>query len=224
MDNFVANNINAIRIHFGLNQEKLAQMIDTSQAAVSSWEKGISIPRNSSVMKIVDALPGISYDDVMGKENGFASKASSDFEDNIRDDGYIRVPLFGKIAAGTPIAMDATESSYPVPIEVKRAFPKSFLLSVEGNSMSRILPNGCYALIDPCNDVTADNKPYAVCVNGHDATIKRVRKLNNGFELVPDSTDPTYKSKLYDYGIEGTETITIIGRVVWHCVPFNWDY
>ena len=56
------------------------------------------------------------------------------------------------------------------------------------------------------------------------ATIKRVHKLANGFELIPDSTDPTYKSTIYDYGEEGTETITIIGRVVWHCVPFDWDY
>ena len=90
--------------------------------------------------------------------------------------------------------------------------------------MNRVLPNGSYALIDPCEDVTADNKPYAVCVNGYSATIKRVRKLANGFELAPDSTDPTYKPVVYDYGEEGTETITVIGRVVWYCVPFDWEF
>lgn len=103
-------------------------------------------------------------------------------------------------------------------------YPDAFLLRVEGESMNRVLPNGCYALVDPCSDVERDNQPYAVCVNGYDATIKRVHKLNNGFELVPDSTDPTFKPAIYDYGVEGTETITPIGRVVYYVLPFDWDF
>ena len=54
------------------------------------------------------------------------------------------------------------------------------------------------------------------------ATIKRVVKLANGFELMPDSKDPTYKPVLYDYGVEGTELITVIGEVVWYTLPFDF--
>lgn len=61
-------------------------------------------------------------------------------------------------------------------------------------------------------------------MNGHDATIKRVKPQNNGFELTPDSTDPTFKPAVYDYGIEGTETITLIGRVVYYVLPFDWEF
>lgn len=50
-----------------------------------------------------------------------------------------------------------------------------------------------------------------------------MQRLANGFMLSPDSTDPTYKPKVYDYDEEGTETITVIGRVVWYCVPFDFD-
>lgn len=32
------------------------------------------------------------------------------------------------------------------------------------------------------------------------------------------------RPKVYDYGKDGTETITIIGRVVWHTIPFDWAY
>ena len=67
-------------------------------------------------------------------------------------------------------------------------------------------------------------QPYAVCVNGFDATVKRVRTLSNGFELVPDSTDPTYKPTVYDYGEPDTETVTVIGRVVWYTLPFEWRF
>lgn len=88
--------------------------------------------------------------------------------------------------------------------------------------MNRVLPNGCYALVDPDDREPVDNQAYAVCVNGYSATVKRVRRLANGFELVPDSTDPTYRPMVYDYGVEGTDEITVIGRVFWYTLPFDW--
>lgn len=137
---------------------------------------------------------------------------------------FVDVPRLGAIAAGIPIEMAEIEDVHPVPTKVMEQHPDAFLLTVEGSSMDRILPDGSYALVDPCDDVDHDGQPYAVCVNGYDATIKRVRKLANGFELAPDSTDPTYKPKVYDYGEEGTEQITIIGRVVYYVLPFDWGF
>ncbi len=137
---------------------------------------------------------------------------------------YIDVPLYGSIAAGTPIEMMEVEDTFPVPAKMHDAHPEAFLLKVEGESMNRILPNGCYALVDPCETVEENGAPYAVCVNGYDATFKRVRKLNNGFELVPDSTDPTYPVQTYNYNEPGTETITVIGRVVYYALPFDWSF
>lgn len=137
---------------------------------------------------------------------------------------YVDVPLYGSIAAGTPIEMMEVENTHPVPTKVHEMHPEAFLLKVEGESMNHILPNGCYALIDPCSDVEKDGKPYAVCVNGYDATIKRVKKLANGFQLVPDSTDPTYAVQTFNYNDPETETITIIGRVVYYVLPFDWSF
>ena len=130
---------------------------------------------------------------------------------------------YGSIAAGTPIEMLPTDDMHPIPVIVRDKYPAAFLLKVCGESMNRVLPNGCYALIDPAKTVERDGKPYAVCVNGYDATIKRVKRLANGYELAPDSYDPTYRAQVYDYGIEGTDKITVIGRVVWYCVPFDWE-
>lgn len=140
------------------------------------------------------------------------------------DTNMVDVPLYGAIAAGTPIEMTPVENTQPIPAKVHELHPNAFLLKVEGNSMNRVLPNGSYALIDPCKTVERDGAPYAVCVNGYDATIKRVRKLNNGFQLVPDSTDPTYETKTYNYNEPGTQTITVIGRVVYYVLPFDWEF
>lgn len=137
---------------------------------------------------------------------------------------YIGIPLYGSIAAGTPIEMMEVDDTFPIPTKMHEMHPKAFLLKVEGNSMDRILPDSCYALVDPCKTVEKPGSPYAVCVNGYDATIKRVRKLNNSFELVPDSTDPTYPVKTYNYNDPDTETITVIGRVVYYVLPFDWSF
>ena len=90
--------------------------------------------------------------------------------------------------------------------------------------MNRVLPNGCLALVDPTlRDHVVSGNAYAVCVNGHDATIKRVRVLENGVELDPDSTDLTFHPTVYDNTIPDTETVTIIGEVVWYTVPFDFE-
>ena len=137
---------------------------------------------------------------------------------------YVEVPLFSRIAAGKPIEMEDYEDTFPIPAFIHDRYPDAKLLKVDGESMNRILPNGCYALVDPCDEVLHDGKPYAVCVNGYDATVKRVRKLNNGFELVPDSTDPTYTPTVYNFNEPQTDPVTVIGEVVYYVLPYDWGF
>lgn len=195
---------------------KFSALIGVPQTSVySALERGMANTRTELTDKIYRKL-NIDWDTAtLDNFRGLKTKGHSNFVD---------VPHVGAIAAGTPIEMMEIDDTHPVPAKVMEAHPDAFLLTVEGQSMNRILPDGCYALVDPCEDVERDNQPYAVCVNGYDATIKRVHKLENGFELRPDSTDPTIKAKVYDYGDPGTEQITIIGRVVYHVLPFDWSY
>jgi repressor LexA len=219
MSNFIGDNINALRIHLGLNQQQFAQKIGTSQAAVSAWEVGDTSPRKSTAMKIAKVFH-VSFDDIMSEDNGYARKLM----DQNRTDGYIDIPVLSSIAAGQPIDLENVDDTFPIPERLHMRYPDAFLYRVEGDSMNRILPNGCYAVVEPCRDVKHDGKPYAVCVNGYAATIKRVKKLANGFQLVPDSTDPTYRPRTYDYNEPGTETITVIGEVVYYVLPYDWTF
>lgn len=192
-----------------------AKKIGVSRAAVTNWTSGINAP-DIETIAIISKEYGVPLSEMLEGTAGTSLKA-----ENGR---WVDVPLYGSIAAGTPIEMMEVEDTFPVPAKMHDAHPEAFLLKVEGESMNRILPNGCYALVDPCETVEENGAPYAVCVNGYDATIKRVRKLNNGFELVPDSTDPTYPVQTYNYNEPGTETITVIGRVVYYVLPFDWSF
>lgn len=202
------------RMAKGWSQQKLAEMIGTTQQQIARYESGNNDVKASVLIKLSGALDvTLSY--LLGMK---------DADGNQSKDQFIDVPLYGSIAAGTPIEMVEVEDTFPVPMKMREAHPDAFLLKVEGESMNRILPNGCYALVDPCDTVEENGAPYAVCVNGYDATIKRVRKLNNGFELVPDSNDPTYPVQTFNYNEPGTETVTVIGRVVYYVLPFDWSF
>lgn len=202
----------------GYTQERASEVSGIALGTLRRWEQGVNEPDMESVIKLA-SLYGTSTDTILGSSFGNPISAIRPVSD-----GFVDLPLYGSIAAGTPIEMIEVEGTHPVPKKVADKYPDSFLLEVKGESMNRILPNGCYALVDPCEDVDRDNQPYAVCVNGYDATVKRVKKLNNGFQLVPDSTDPTYAPETYNFNEPGTETITIIGRVVYFVLPFDWRF
>ena len=199
---------------------KYAKAIGLPASSIySSLERGIANTRTELSDKIYRSL-NIDWETAKLDDNYQCLKLKVATPDT----NMVDVPLYGAIAAGTPIEMTPVENTQPIPAKVHELHPNAFLLKVEGNSMNRVLPNGSYALIDPCKTVERDGAPYAVCVNGYDATIKRVRKLNNGFQLVPDSTDPTYETKTYNYNEPETQTITVIGRVVYYVLPFDWEF
>lgn len=221
MHNFIGNNIKALRVHKGLSQEQFAEIADVSQTAVSAWECGLSDPRRSNVQRIIDAVPGITFDDILSKEKGFARKVLA--TPRSESTTLVEVPLFGSISAGKPIEMLDIEDTYPIPDSVHEKHPRAFMLKVRGESMNRVIPNGSYALVDPAYSEAQDGKVYAVCIDNSSATIKRIHKLNNGVELQPDSTDPTFKSVIFDYDDNDARTLTIFGQVVWFSVPYCFE-
>lgn len=199
----------------GYTQEQAAERTGIALGTLRRWEQGVNEPDMGSIIQLAK-LYKTSTDKILG----------SDFSplNYVADQAFIDVPLFGAIAAGTPIEMIAVEDTFPIPAKVHEKHPDAFLLKVVGESMNKILPNGCYALVDPCEDVEVNGQPYAVCVNGYDATVKRVDKLANGFRLRPDSNDPTYAEKTYNYNEPDTEQITIIGKVVYYVLPYDWGF
>ena len=200
------------RIAKGWSQQDLADKMETTQQTIQRYESGARDIKASVLVKLSATL-GVTISYLLGVENA-----------SLPNNNTVDVPLYGRIAAGTPIEMMEMADTQPIPLSVHQQHPDAFLLRVEGESMNRVLPNGCYALVDPCDTVEHNGAPYAVCVNGYDATIKRVNKLNNGFELAPDSTDPTYTVQTFNYNEPGTQTITVIGRVVYYVLPFDWEF
>lgn len=216
-----------LREEAGLSQNAMAKALGVSYAGYQNYEYGKRDIPGDVLIKASNFF-GVTIDYLLhiSPWRNQLEKIRAEVADTVD------VPVYGSIAAGTPIEMIEIEESFPVPralLEMHGGFDEegnvqAFLLKIKGESMNQILQNGVLGLTIPCSTIDYDNDPYAVCVNGYDATAKRVHKLNNGFELRPDSTDPTFKPTIYDYGVPGTDTITVIGHIVHDFKPFDWRY
>lgn len=121
----------------------------------------------------------------------------------------LKVPVLGKIAAGSPIFAEEHILDYEEivnPGNVKDG--EIFMLLVKGDSMigSRIY-DGDKVLVKVQPDV--ENGEIAVVnVNGYEATLKKVKKMPNGQVLLMPSNDK-YEPILID-----NEKARIIGKVI----------
>lgn len=213
-------NLKAVRKAAGLTQEKASELSGVPLGTLRRWEQGVNEPDVESIIQLA-SLYGVTTDTLLGSK--YAQEISS-----IKKPGYkyafIDIPVMGEIAAGTPIDMTEIIDSHPCPKEIADKHPNSGWLRVEGDSYNKSIPNGCLALVDFDMKEPNEHSPFAVCVNGYKATIKRVKRLANGYELIPNSYDPTYLPMIYDYNKDDTEQITIIGQVVYAAFPFDWTF
>lgn len=208
----ISDNIKRLREDADMSQDQLGQRLGKTRSAISQYEAGKIIPR-MGVIEDIAAVFNVPKSEILGEN--VTNLSSSDFID---------LPVVGEIAAGTPIDMTEIIDNHPCPRQIADKHPNSGWLRVEGDSYNRSIPNGCYALIDFDLKEPNEHSPFAVCVNGYSATIKRVKRLANGYELIPNSYDPTYLPMIYDYNKDDTEEITIIGQVVYAAFPFDWEF
>jgi repressor LexA len=126
----------------------------------------------------------------------------------VSDRGSVEpLPLYGKIAAGTPIEALRDNGNY---VEVPRSLLGSgeyYALKVSGDSMidAGILDDDTVIIR---RDETAENGAIVVAlVDGQEATLKRLRRKGNTIALEP--ANPAHKIQIY-----GADRIKVQGRLV----------
>lgn len=196
-----------------ITQAELAEKMRTTQQTIQRYETNQVNIRMDKMIEMSEIL-NVSLAYLLGMSSKPELSEASDM---------VPVPLLGSISADTPIEMINVDETYDIPSEIHDKYPQAFLLKVVDDSMNRVLPNGCYALINPCKEAIEPMKAYAVCVDDFDATIQRVKPLSNGYELIPDSIDPTFRSQIFDFNEVDTQSVSIIGEVIWYLVPFGFE-
>lgn len=109
--------------------------------------------------------------------------------------GSVQIPLYGKIAAGTPIEALANETeTVSVPFDMV-ALGKYYALTIEGNSMVDAgIMDGDTAIIR--KQEQADNGKIVVAlIDNNEATLKVLKKEGNIINLLPCNKE--YKIQTY---------------------------
>jgi repressor LexA len=119
----------------------------------------------------------------------------------------IRLPLYGKIAAGTPIeALRDSSNTIDVPASVLGR-GEHYALQVEGDSMVDAgIFDGDTVIIQRCD--TADTGAIVVAlIDAEEVTLKRLRRKGDSIALEP--ANPAYETRIF-----GPDRVRIQGRLV----------
>jgi repressor LexA len=119
----------------------------------------------------------------------------------------LQLPLYGKIAAGTPIeALRDHSNAIDVPANlVGRG--ENYALTVEGDSMVDAgIHDGDMVVIERCE--TAENGTIVVAlIDNSEVTLKRLRRKGDSIALEP--ANPAHKTRIF-----GPDRVRIQGRLV----------
>ena len=185
------------------NKEQIDLINDLgfNKSAVSTWCNGTRLPRMDKVEMLAQYFH-INRSDLI--EDKDPSKSYKTYK-------CIKIPVFGTVAAGTPI--DAIENilGYEDIPEEWAKYGDYFALVIKGDSMFPDIHDGDRVIVK--NQSVVENGEIAiVCVNGETATCKRLQRYEK--ELCLISLNPSYETMRFTPEEVNSLPITIMGKVV----------
>lgn len=119
------------------------------------------------------------------------------------------VPLLGTVKAGYNYIASENILDY-IPVTFKKEDDNYYALKIKGESMEPILSEGDTVIVHK-QDFFESGKFCIVLINGEEATVKKVYKLEDGIELI--ALNPAYPSKKYTKDDMDKIPVKVIGVV-----------
>lgn len=134
------------------------------------------------------------------------SKKSTEIFKNVANDNALDIPLYGKIACGTPIEAVRNPDTVCVPAQMMGS-GEHYALTVEGDSMKDIgIMDGDTVIIK--RTVQVPNGTIAVAlVDGYEVTLKRIQVKGNRIALIPENSE--YETRFFE-----ADRVEIQGQLV----------
>lgn len=206
------NGLKKARKLSGLTQDQAALQSGIALGTLRRWEQGKNEPDIESINLLAD-LYHVSTDLILSSK--FADRGAVLVSN-------VTMPVFGRISAGTPKeALLQSDTTHWVSPELAESHPHAFWLTVSGNSMNRLFPDGSLVLIDPDEEVR-NGDVAVVFVNGDDATLKRIYHEGDSIRLHPESYDPEYRDRVIDATDPDAPEVRVIGKAVSYTAPDGW--
>ena len=189
------------------SQQEIADYIGVSRPMYAFYESGRSKTPDTVIAKLAEYYD-VPVDVITGKID--IKKTIGEIEPV--ETNTVKIPILGHIRAGYDgLADQYIEGYMDIEESLAKRFPGCFSLNVYGNSMEPEIHNGDRVIVQPCTTVESGDVAI-VCLNGDEATIKRVRFDDDGLTVIP--TNPKYKSITYTPEQVDDLPVTICGRVI----------
>ncbi len=179
----------------GMTAKQLAECVGVAESTMSLYENGKREPDFETLLRIVAALDA-SVDALLGVKNAQTG---------------VKIPVYGAVAAGVPIAAITDIEDYEEITEGMAATGEYAALRIRGDSMEPRMAEGDVVIVRVQDSVESGDIAI-VLVDGEDATCKRVMRTDEG--LVLTSTNPKYAPMFYSNRELAAGRVRIFGKVV----------
>lgn len=170
-----------------MTQRELATRSGISESSLSQYLSGYAKPMQDRVYSLAKALNVneawlIGFDAPMLRDDRIDSRGK-------------RIPVLGSVPAGIPIeAIEDIVDYEDIPGDWLDGDSEYFALRVKGDSMSPKYIEGDTVIIKKQSDCESGQDCVAY-INGYDATLKKITKVDNGVIVQP--INPNYETKAY---------------------------
>ena len=192
------------RKDMSLSQKEFGQKIGVAESTVSLYESNKRFP-DADTLKMISALFGVSLDYLRGNAPAKAVQQKPTGRG-------VRIPVLGRVVAGIPIEAVEEILDYEEITPELAATGEFFALQVKGDSMLPKLEEGDVVIVKKQEDVETGDIAI-VLVNGDEATIKQVKKVNGGIMLYGFNPD-VYEPHFYSNQQIQELPVRILGKVI----------
>lgn len=202
--------IKSKRLGMDLSLREFAKLCDLSHTHIDSIEKGLDYRTGKPVRVTNDTLAKIA--NAINVDPSLLFDLSLGIATDGKENPVIRVPVLGRIVAGIPLEAITEIIDFE---EIPRAIASKgeyFALLVKGNSMEPRIRENDVVIVK--KQSTVDSGELAiVLINGHDATLKKVTRQDDGILLTafnPEVYSPCFYSNEQILKLP----VEILGKVV----------
>lgn len=196
-----AQKLRQMREKAGLTQGDLADKLDVSRPAVSSWESGKIRPRLNKLQQLAD-LFDTTVADLMGEDAAEAAISGTSR----------MVPLLGFAHMGEPCDEGTLADEVEVPASIADAHPRGFMVHAQGGCMDNRFPHDALLLVDPDME-PVNGQPVLAETSDYGAVVRNYTRGRSTVMLTADSHSGEYDDILAG---PGDEPVVCKGRVVWY--------
>lgn len=193
-----------LRLSRGLTLQQVADYVGLQKAAIYKYEHGLTVNPKRSLIEKLAVLFQVSPSYLLG--------INDDEEKSDSVTKGVRIPVLGNVAAGIPItAITDVEDWEEIP-EKLASSGTYFALRIKGQSMEPRIKNGDVVIVRQQSDVDTGDVAI-VLVNGDEATVKEIKKLDTGIMLIGWNA-AVYSPRFYGAKDIKSLPVRIIGKVV----------